>query len=298
MCGSVLLSCEKDKWPSQPDWSQFPKPEEVEPLPEPAPCGNIIVAHRGGATEAGIPENSRASARYAMGLKLYGVECDVYLTKDQAVVVAHANSKTEIGGLQPSKATLKELRASTMLSNRETLPTLEDMLDIVMEEGSCTRLVIDIKRIDYPAGHPEIVVNTTRRVCEIVNEKRAGRFVHLLCTGFNAKAMEESWALAKASGLSMAMNSAKDLGSVQAAGFNWLNVNATSMVKEAGGNGSFNFRPYLDAGIGISVYNIDKQAGDSNAVYSESAVNFYKNNRDKFRMLCTNYPAWLKKQLY
>ena len=57
---------------------------------EPAPCYNKVVAHRGGSAECGVPDNSRASLKYAMGLKCYAMECDIYWTKDNDVVIAHA----------------------------------------------------------------------------------------------------------------------------------------------------------------------------------------------------------------
>lgn len=95
---------------------------------EPAPCTNKIVAHRGGSTECGMPDNSKASLRYAMSLKLYGSECDIYWTKDNNVVIAHASDAYYINGLRPYEHTLTELRKRGKLKNGEELPTLEEFL--------------------------------------------------------------------------------------------------------------------------------------------------------------------------
>ena len=94
----LLFACTDDEWPAQPDWSQIPNPDEEvdDGLLKPAACTNNIVAHRGGATECKAPDNSLASLRYAIGQGCYGSECDIYWTKDDNVVVAHADGKCQI----------------------------------------------------------------------------------------------------------------------------------------------------------------------------------------------------------
>ena len=66
-----------------------PAPEEQYAVPT-NPLGSIVVAHRGGATESGHPDNSLAGLKYALDLKVYAVECDIYATADNRVIVAHA----------------------------------------------------------------------------------------------------------------------------------------------------------------------------------------------------------------
>ncbi|MBQ2550909.1 MAG: glycerophosphodiester phosphodiesterase, partial [Bacteroidales bacterium] len=75
-----------------------------------ATCTNKIVAHRGGSSECGAPDNSRASLRYAMQLKCYGSECDIYWTKDNNVVIGHADAECKINGYHPWEATLEQIR--------------------------------------------------------------------------------------------------------------------------------------------------------------------------------------------
>lgn len=296
---SVLaVSCSKDNWPAQPDWSKIPDPSnpESDGLMHPAPCTNRITAHRGGATEAGsgVPDNSIASLRYAMSLGVYGSECDVYWTKDDNVIVAHANANCEVNGLAPYSHTLAEIRAAGKLANGEEIPTIEDFIKEVMVEGNCTRLIIDIKKINYPTSQPQYIVNAARRLCEIITEMGARHYVHFHCTGTNDNAMKSAWGYAQQAGIEIAMNSGKSAKDFGALGFNWINLSATGqMGPEAGGTGSRTLKEYVDAGIYVSVYNVDKQSGDGNAVYSDAAVDWYVKNYPYFKTLSTNYPAWL-----
>lgn len=296
MLASLLFAgCQKDKWPAQPDWSQFPNPDNpAEELMQPASCDNRIVAHRFGASECGAPENSVAALKYAMSQGLYGAECDAYITKDDEVVIAHASGTCEINGNVPYKTTLAGIRAAGKLSNGEQIPTLDELIDIVMQEDNPTRLVVDIKRISYPVNSPEPVIACAKRACEIVKAKKADNFVILLCTGFDNSVMKAAWAYASQAGLQMAMNSGKAPEEIAAAGYNWVNLAAKDLVSEAGGSGSISVSSYLDAGISVSIYNVDKQAGDGNAVYSSKAVRWYQSNHLLFKYLCSNYPAWLK----
>ena len=106
----AMMSCSKDNTPSQPIWPDDGDDEPTETLDKPLDGGNIVVAHRGGSTEAGkgFPDNSIASLEYAMSLKCYASECDIYWTKDNKVVVAHADSECKINGVHPWEATLAE----------------------------------------------------------------------------------------------------------------------------------------------------------------------------------------------
>ena len=117
----------------------------------PAACDNIVVAHRGGSKEAGLPDNSIAALRYAKSLGCYASECDIYWTKDDNVVVAHADKNCQINGLHPWEHTLEELRAAGRLKNGEPLPSLEEYIAECMREQdgkpSCTRLWLDLSLI-------------------------------------------------------------------------------------------------------------------------------------------------------
>ena len=297
---ALFAGCSKDKWPAEPDWDRIPDPSVPvdDGLMKPAACSNRVTAHMGGSAESGLPANSLASLRYAMSVGAYGVECDVYWTKDNGIIVAHANGNCEVNGLEPHKATVAEIRAAGRLSNGEQIPVLEDFIREVMVEGSCTRLVVDIKKINMPVSQPQYVVNAARRICEIVTQMGARHFVHVHCTGSDDNAMKSAWGYACQAGLEIAMNSGKSAQNFGKFGFNWINMSASGqMGPEAGGNGQRTLKEFVDAGIAVSVYNVDKQAGDGNAVWSESAVNWYLRNYPYFKTICTNYPAWLISKL-
>ena len=207
----AFAGCTKDEWPDQPDWSRIPDPSIPvdDGFMKPAACSNTIVAHRGGASECGAPDNSMAALEYAMSLGCYGMECDIYWTKDDDIIVAHADGDCKVNNLQPWTATVAELRAAGRLSNGEELPTLEEFIRRVMVEGNCTRLVLDVKRVDKPYAQPEYVVNAARRACEIVTEMKAKHFVELICTGFNLDAMKAAHNFAVIADVPIGMNSSR-----------------------------------------------------------------------------------------
>ena len=296
MLAAAFAGCANDEWPAEPDWDRIPDPSVPvdDGLMKPAECDNTVVAHRGGASECGAPDNSIASLKYAMECGCYGSECDIYWTKDDNIVVAHADGDCKVNNIQPWTATLAELRAAGRLANGEQLPSLEDFIRTVMVDGNCTRLVLDIKRIDKPFAQTEYVINAARRACEIVTEMGAKHFVELLCTGFNGDVMKMAYGYAKRAGLPIGMNSNKSGGEFVSLGFEWANLSATTgMGSEAGGSGTRTLDEYETAGVALSVYNVDRQAGDGNAVYTESAVNYYIANYKRLRTLCSNYPKWL-----
>ena len=50
-----------------------------------------------------------AALEYAMSLGCYGMECDIYWTKDDDIIVAHADGDCKVNNLQPWTATVAEL---------------------------------------------------------------------------------------------------------------------------------------------------------------------------------------------
>ena len=111
VAAGLAAGCSDDEDPLK-DWTGPSKPGTE--IKTPAEVGNRVVAHRGGSTEAGtrqFPDNSVAALNYAIGLGCYASECDIYLTKDDDVVVAHASAGCYINNLKPWEHTLAELRA-------------------------------------------------------------------------------------------------------------------------------------------------------------------------------------------
>lgn len=291
----LLFACTDDEWPAQPDWSQIPNPDEEvdDGLLKPAAGGNNIVAHRGGASECKAPDNSLASLRYAIDLGCYASECDIYWTKDDNVVVAHADGNCKINGMHPWEHTLSELRAGGALSNGEQLPSLEDFIREVKKKECSTRLWLDIKNITYPSTLTQYPINATKRACEIVTELGAKYFVEFICTG-NTTVMKSAFAYAKAADIPIGWMANKSATDYVGAGYYWANLSAASyMSAEAGGKGSRTLEEFEKANVELSVFNVDKQQGDGNAVYAAEAVDYYCANAKRFKALCTNYPKWL-----
>lgn len=291
---ALFSSCQKEEWPAQPNWDEIPDPEEIvdDGLLKPLPAKNNIVAHRGGSAECGFPDNSIASLRYAMQLGCYASECDIYWTKDDNVVIAHADGNCRINGLYPWEATLSEIRAAGKLKNGEEIPCLADFINEVMKDGSCTKLWLDIKNVTKPSTLTQYPINAAKRACEIINEMGANHFVEFICTG-NATVMSSSFGYAFQYGLPIGWMGNQSAETFVSKGYRWANFAASLMTPQFGGTGNRNIEDYEKAGIALSVFNIDKQAGDGNAIYSDAAVEAYINNVTRFKALCTNYPDWL-----
>lgn len=257
---------------------------------EPAKCDNKIVAHRGGSAECGMPDNSIASLKYAMALKLYASECDIYWTKDNDIIIAHADGDYKINGLLPYEHTVEELRATKNLSNGEKLPTLRDFIKTVMVEGSCTKLCLDIKIIT-PNEYGSKAVS---RACEIIKEMKAQKFCEFICTSNGTIATTAAQCMA-AYGIPIGWMSNSAPSTHKAKGFTWANLSAKSYMSPYG---SRTIDEFVNAGMEISVFNVDKPgSSDGNAVTSDADVKNYIDNYSKLRCICTNYPSWLKKQL-
>ncbi len=99
-----------------------------------------IIAHRGYWSKAGAAKNSREALRNAIELKAYGAETDVWLTKDNILVINHDPS---IDGVTIQDSGYDEVKNKT-LSNGETLPTFADYLDILGKSDRC-KLIVEIK---------------------------------------------------------------------------------------------------------------------------------------------------------
>jgi len=293
---AALPSCEK------PDIPQ-PKPVEVPDDPdtpsdktratEPAACSNKVVAHRGGSRETGMPDNSRAALRYTMSLKCYAMECDIYWTKDDNVIIAHAKDTYYVNGLRPWEHTVEEIRRAGKLSNGEEVPTLEEFLDIVQVEGNCTKLCIDIKNLD--GNLTDYPIKAVKRSCEIIKECKAEKFCEFICTG-NETVAKAAASYKAAYGIPVGWMANKAPSSHKAMGFSWANLSAASYMTPYG-DGVRTIDEFKKAGMEISVFNIDKTSGDGNAVYSDEAVNYYVSRYDDLRFICTNYPSWLLNKL-
>jgi glycerophosphoryl diester phosphodiesterase len=107
-----------------------------------------VVAHRcwheNGTNDKTVPENSFAAFKRTQTLGIYGCEIDVWITKDDVVVINH-NSTIPT---DPKKQTIQNVNYADIqdvkLSNGEPLPTLQQFLTQMKEEPNM-KLVLEIK---------------------------------------------------------------------------------------------------------------------------------------------------------
>jgi|GEM_PF-119356 len=99
-----------------------------------------FVSHRGESLD--YPENTMSSFRAAAERGADGCECDIYLTKDNQIIVMHDNTAKRTAGkdVKPRDATLAELRALDAGSWKgpqfrgERLPTLSELLSLAHDK--------------------------------------------------------------------------------------------------------------------------------------------------------------------
>lgn len=277
---AFLFSCEKPE-PEKPFIPVDPGGNEEEnTLPKPGEAKTMVVAHRGGSLEAGrrdFPDNSIASLRYAMSLGCYASELDIYWTKDNDVIVAHADGNGKINGMYPWEHTLAEIQNAGKLSNGETIPSLRDYISVVMEEGSCTKLWIDIKNITVPQKMNAEVVKGCKVACEIATEMKAINFIEFICTG-NEIVYMSCKPLVLSAGMKIGWMANKSGVEYASNGNNWCNLSIDHF--KTIGAGSRTVEEYYDNKVAISCYNAD----------SDLQMNFFIAQKGKMKAICTNYP--------
>lgn len=253
------------------------------PPSAPLPTDNTIIAHRGGSKEAGTgstPDNSIASLKYAMSLGCYASEADIYWTKDNKIVVAHADSNCKINGLYPWESTLAQLQAAGKLANGETLPSLEDYIRAVMVKGSKTKLCLDVKAITKPTTHDTEAVKSCERACEIIKEMEAENFCEFICSG-RANITKNCAKYANAIGVPIGAMGDFTPSQYKSYGYTWHN-------RDKGyGITADEINSYLSAGLEVSVFTLDTDAEWA------SIEPFYT----KLRGITTNYPSKMLSKL-
>jgi glycerophosphoryl diester phosphodiesterase len=260
-------------------------PEKIQAkdsLTRPRKVDNRVVAHRGGSMETGAPDNSIEALNYAMELKCYASECDIYITKDNQVIVAHADELDKINGLYPWEATYEEIASIAKLPNGEKIPTLEVYLDRLLQGGS-TRLWLDVKSINYSSSNQadELTSRCSERASEIVRKKKADHFVEFIVAKKSIydrtlKAANGDWPC----GLMDTRLSPRDFKNN---GYKWANFMATKVFYHDGQlRGTYSIEDYQKAGVAVSVYHVDTQQDKA----------WYIRRKDLCAMT-TNYPRAL-----
>lgn len=102
-----------------------------------------IIAHRGVRTN-GEPDNSLAALAATQKVDdIYGIEFDIFITKDDVIVLNH-DKTTSNNGYKIEDSTFATVRTET-LSNGEPLPTLEEWLAQAQSTPELV-MVVEVKR--------------------------------------------------------------------------------------------------------------------------------------------------------
>lgn len=108
----------------------------------------LIFGHRG--YPAKFPENSLSGFSYALDHAIDGLEFDVHLTKDNIPVIMHDEkiNRTTNGRGKIRQYTFDELQ-QFQLSNGETIPSLEQLLQLVAQRRVYLNLEFKTDRVHY-----------------------------------------------------------------------------------------------------------------------------------------------------
>ncbi|NDV83596.1 glycerophosphodiester phosphodiesterase family protein [Bacteroides sp. 51] len=117
-----------------------------------------VIAHRGFWKTEGSAENSITALVKADSIGCYGSEFDVWLTKDEELIVNH--DPAIYGRFIQQTSARKLTRAK--LSNRERVPTLEQYL--LAGKDVKTRLILELK----PLNSPERETLAVKKIIDMV----------------------------------------------------------------------------------------------------------------------------------
>ena len=249
------------------------------------PLGSIVVAHRGGAAESGLPDNSLAGLKYALDQMVYAVECDIYATADNRVIVAHATDGCLINGLKPWEHTYAELCAAGTLSNGEQIPLLETFIEETMKAGT-SKLWLDVKNIlveGSSSGYTGLSARSCQLACKIIEQMKARNFVEFIVTS-NRTVWSLSYSATQQIGVHagwMAYLAPSEYGTYIDP---WINLDASNIYYNGKPcTGQWGIDDYVSAGVDISVFSIDTDAD----------IAYYAAYKDKLYAITTNYPKKL-----
>lgn len=100
-----------------------------------------IIAHRGFWKSDGAVQNSRASLKAALALGVFGSETDVWITTDDHMMVNHDPTFNDVR-LQDESS---EVCTALTLGNGEKMAQLFELLDIMSQTESPTKLILEVK---------------------------------------------------------------------------------------------------------------------------------------------------------
>lgn len=117
-----------------------------------------IIAHRGYHAKNSA-HNSVSALKNAQDLKVYGSECDLNMTSDGYIVVAHG----PYHGTHHIQSTDIQTLRKQFLKTGEVIPVLDEYLEAVKRKPE-TKLIIEIKNHATPEKETEIVKKVLKTV--------------------------------------------------------------------------------------------------------------------------------------
>ena len=247
-----------------------------------------VVAHRGGYLECGRPDCSLSSLKYAIQTGCYASECDIMLTSDNEIIVAHPIDGCYVNGLLPYESTLAEIRANGTLANGEQIPSLNEFLELIQDPAQNPRQMkiwLDVKRLVQDGKNLDfnISVRACLRACEIIKEAGAEEFCEFLIpTGtdiFNAvkdKVIDDF-------GINLAWMTCTDPARYGKA---WAQLSYDKILGDSPAS-SYSPKDYIEAGVPLSIYNVDEDAE------MDETIGYYP----ELKAIFTNYPRRLIEKL-
>ena len=216
---------------------------------------------------------------------VYAVECDIYATADNRVIVAHATDGCLINGLKPWEHTYAELCAAGTLSNGEQIPLLETFIEETMKAGT-SKLWLDVKNIlvnGSSSGYTGFSARSCQLACKIIEQMKARNFVEFIVTS-NRTVWTLSYSATQQIGVHAgwaAYLSPAEYGTYIDP---WANIDASNIyINGKPGTGQWGIDDYVSAGVDISVFSIDTDAD----------IAYYAAYKDKLYAITTNYPKKL-----
>lgn len=138
-----------------------------------------VIAHRGYWDCEGSAENSITSLKKAIEIGAYGSELDVWLTRDNALVVNH--NPTTLDGLKIEDFTAEEI-CKSKLKNGENIPLLIDYLKAGKDQDK-TKLIIELKEQTGLERQKLIARKTIDMVKELGIEDKVEYITFCITTG-------------------------------------------------------------------------------------------------------------------
>ena len=139
---------------------------------------NILIAHRGIYNNTDIPENSISAFKKAIKYN-YPIELDVQLTKDNILVVFHDKNLKRMTNSDKTvnELTYTQLKNLKLLNTNQTIPTLEQVLNLV---NGKIDIYIEIK-----------ATKRINKICNVLNEQLRQYSYNHIIQSFNFKVI--SW---------------------------------------------------------------------------------------------------------